>query len=63
MINTILSTKEIKKIAKTAVSESKKAGLDLEKTLTIWESGVLQSATLADANNVCLEIIKIWYKK
>ena len=63
MINTILSTKEIKKIAKTAVSESKKVGLDLEKTLTIWESGVLQSATLADANNVCLEIIKIWYKK
>ena len=63
MINTILSTKEIKKIAKTAVSESKKAGLDLEKTITIWESTVLQSATLADANKVCIEIIKIWYNK
>lgn len=63
MINTILSTKEIKKIATTAVRESKKAGLDIEKTLTIWESTVLQSATLADANNVCMEIVKIWNKK
>lgn len=59
----MLNSKEIKMIATEAVRESKKAGLSLNQTIEIWETGVKNSADYDSAALVSLEIIKLWFKK
>ena len=59
----MLTNKEIKMIATTAVRESKKAGLSLSQAKEIWVTEVKNTADYESAAMVSLEIIKLWFKK